>query len=201
MKNLIYITLFIALFTSCATKKVNQFSAIEKYQKELVEFYTNPKTTPLVNEEKNNFKGITFFPIDSKYIINADFTRIQDGKDIPFPTSAGKIKHYKEYGFLDFSLDNQKLRLTLYQSSPVKADDDHLFLPFTDDTNGDTTYGGGRYLDFSIKDVEAGNGKVLINFNEAYNPYCAYSKHYNCPIPPGNNSLDVEIRAGVTYKK
>ena len=202
MKNLIFITALLLLFTSCATKTVNQLSPIEKYQSELVEFYSNPKTSPLNQEEKSIFKGITFFPIDEKYKVEAEFTPIDDGNVIPFPTSAGKTKYYKKYGLARFFIDGKEQVLTLYQSSPVMEEYlDHLFLPFTDDTNGNTTYGGGRYIDLSIKDIINNNGKVIIDFNQAYNPYCAYSKRYNCPIPPGNNSLDIEINAGVTYQK
>lgn len=202
MKYFHLVALVVVLFTSCATKKVTELSSIEKFQYELVEFYADPKTTPLDDAEKAIFKGISFFPIDSKYTVKADFTPINDGNVIPFPTSAGKIKHYKEYALVNFMMDGEMQTLTIYQSSPIQEQyADHLFLPFTDDTNGNTTYGGGRYIDLSIKDMLTDDGKVVIDFNQAYNPYCAYSKRYNCPIPPGNNSMDVEIRAGVTYKK
>lgn len=190
------------MMVSCATKTTFDRHSIEKFQNELVDAYANPKTTPLNADEKAKFKGITFFPIDKKYVVVADYTPIADGKIIPFPTSAGKIKHYKEYGTAKFQLDGKAQELTIYQSSPVMEEyADHLFLPFTDDTNGNTSYGGGRYIDLSILDLEKTKGKVIIDFNQAYNPYCAYSKRYNCPIPPGNNSMDVEVKAGVSYKK
>lgn len=203
MKNIIYAVLIVFGLSSCATKNVqNDKSTTETYQKELVEFYTNPSSTPLNQEEINIFKGITFFPIDNKYNLKADFQPIENGNVIPFPTSAGKIKHYKEYGTATFTIDGEEQTLTIYQSSPVMEEyKNHLFLPFTDDTNGDTTYGGGRYLDLDVTKSILPNGKILIDFNKAYNPYCAYSARYNCPIPPGNNSLDIEIKAGVTYKK
>lgn len=200
--------LFIAFITtvvlmSCQTaKKSTDIAAIQKYQTELAIFYSDPKTTPLVDEEKTNFKGITFFPISEKYRLKAKFTPIADGKVIPFPTSAKKIKNYKEYGTVTFRLDDVEQTLTIYQSSPIMEKyEESLFLPFMDETNGVTSYGGGRYLDLSTKDVEGKSNEIILDFNQAYNPYCAYSKHYNCPIPPANNVLDVEINAGVSYHK
>lgn len=202
MKKISIIAFILVLITSCATKNMTELTAIEKYQKELVDFYSDSKTTPLNAEEKAIFKGITFFPVDEIYKVKADFIPINDGDVIPFPTSAGKIKHYKEYALINFKLEGKEQTLTIYQSNPIQEQyADHLFLPFTDETNGETTYGGGRYIDLSINDMLTDDGKVVIDFNQAYNPYCAYSKRYNCPIPPGNNSLNVEVKAGVTYKK
>ena len=191
------------ILLSCSTSKtVSKFAAIETYQKELASYYMDPKTTPLVDDEKTNFKGITFFPINEKYIVKAKFTPIENGKIIPFPTSAKKIKKYKEYATVTFTLDNQQQTLTIYQSFPIMEKyEDSLFLPFMDETNGVTSYGGGRYLDLNTKDFTTKSNEIVLDFNQAYNPYCAYSKHYNCPIPPANNVLDVEINAGVSYHK
>lgn len=204
MKNSIFIIIFsFIILVSCqATKQLSGIEEIKNYQKELAESYSDPKTTPLVNEERDNFKGITFFPINEKYIVEAKFSPINDGKVIPFPTSAKKIKNYKEYGVVEFELDGEQHQLTIYQSSPIIEEyKEHLFLPFMDDTNGVTSYGGGRYLDLSTKDLGSKSKTITIDFNKVYNPYCAYSKHYNCPIPPANNLLDVEINAGVSYIK
>ena len=201
MINKLFLALtFLVILVSCnSSKQLIKKADIQLYQTKLAEEYRNPKTTPLVDEERTNFKGITFFPIDSKYTVKAKFTAIENGRVIPFPTSAKKIKNYKEYGTVTFMLDNQEQTLTIYQSSPIiEKYEDSLFLPFMDETNGVTSYGGGRYLDLSTKNI--GN-EIILDFNQAYNPYCAYSKHYNCPIPPSNNVLDVEINAGVSYHK
>lgn len=204
MRNRIFIIVFscIILVSCQATKQLSKVDEIKHYQAELAAEYSNPKTTPLVGEEKDNFKGITFFPINEKYIVTAKFSPIKDGKVIPFPTSAKKIKNYKEYGVVEFELDGQQHQLTIYQSSPIMEEyKESLFLPFMDDTNGVTSYGGGRYLDLSTKDLGEKSKTIVIDFNKVYNPYCAYSKHYNCPIPPANNLLDIEINAGVSYIK
>lgn len=201
MKNIFLIIVAFFTLMSCATKGTKA-QTLNAFQQELVDFYANKETTPLNQQETEKFVGITFFPYNSKFDVAAEFTPINDGNVIPFPTSAGKIQYYKEYGIANFQLDGETYALKIYQSSPIMEEyKDHLFLPFTDDTNGDTTYGGGRYIDLDITKSFTDDGKVKINFNEAYNPYCAYSKRYNCPIPPGDNSLDVKIEAGVTYKK
>ena len=181
-------------------ERILAISEIEIFQQHLSDEWTDPDTTPLKENEKENFQGIHFYPIDLKYRVNADFIEIKEGKTLPFPTSANKIKYFKEYGKVVFSLDSEQFELTLYQSDPpYEEDDDSLFLPFMDDTNGETSYGGGRYIDLSIYDIK--KGKILIDFNQAYNPYCAYSDYYNCPIPPKNNYLETEIKAGVSYKQ
>ncbi len=190
----IFLVAVFSLF-SCAKPNLDSIAA---FQTQLSEEWINPETTPLKEEEKAGFKGITYFSINPKYIIKAGFHSIENGKTIPFPTSAKKIKYYKEYGKVHFKLNGKKHELTVYQSDPpVEGYETSLFLPFTDQTNGDTTYGGGRYIDLEFSDIQ--DGRVEIDFNKAYNPYCAYSKHYNCPIPPANNYLETAIKAGVSY--
>lgn len=185
------------LLSACSSFNTADITA---YQHNLWEEFNNPETTPVMEDERADFHGITFFPISKDFIVNAKFAPIPNAKTLPFPTSAGKIKHYKEYGLLKFMLENEEFELTIYQSDPpIEGYETSLFLPFTDDTNGDTSYGGGRYMDFEISDIK--NNSLLIDFNKAYNPYCAYSKYYNCPIPPRNNYLATEIRAGVSYEE
>ncbi len=191
-----YIYSMILVFSISCTKQ--NFDAISDYQNKLKEEWANPETTPLKADERTDFKGISFFSIKKKYIINANFAPIENGKILPFPTSAKKIKYYKEYGIVNFKLNGKQHELTIYQSDPpIEGYETSLFLPFTDETNGNTTYGGGRYIDLELSDIQ--DGKVEIDFNKAYNPYCAYSKYYNCPIPPANNYLETEILAGVSY--
>lgn len=191
-----WLTLF---FCACATQKTPALSA-EQFQKNLEEEWQNPKTTPLKEDEKENFKGIQFFPIRSEFAVQAKFNKINDNQIIGFPTSAKKTKYFKAYGTLQFRIHDQPFELTVYQSEPaIKGYETSLFIPFTDATNGVNTYGGGRYMDLEMDEIK--DGKVILDFNKAYNPYCAYSKYYNCPIPPANNRLDVEILAGVKYEE
>ncbi|WP_158605963.1 DUF1684 domain-containing protein [Taibaiella sp. KBW10] len=173
--------------------------AAKAYQEELSAFWKNDSSTPLHAEEKAEFKGITFFPLSEAYVVTATFSPIADGKVLPMPTSARKTKYFKEYGTLHFTLKDTPVTLTVYQSDPPHEEDrDGLFLPFTDQTSGKTSYGAGRYIDLSTKDIR--QFQVTIDFNQAYNPYCAYSTYYNCPIPPANNRMPVAVSAGVSYQ-
>lgn len=178
----------------------NNLDATQKYQSELISFYNNPETTPLDLEEQKNFKGISFFDIDEKFIVEAELELLKKQKPFLMP-STGKIKQeYKKYGILHFEIDGKKLQLVVYQNialSKRKGYEKHLFLPFYDLTSGESTYGGGRYLDVEIPE----SNQMIIDFNQAYNPYCAYSARYSCPITPEENFLDIEIKAGVTYPK
>jgi uncharacterized protein (DUF1684 family) len=115
----------------------------------------------------------------------------------PFKMAAtGEQKDiYLKYGELDFEIDGKRQSLALYQNLRLKNDEryqDYLFIPFKDATNGKTTYGGGRYLDYEIP----GSDTVILDFNKAYNPWCVYSHEYSCPIPPEENHLEVAIKAG-----
>lgn len=205
MEKLGYIFILLLSFSCSTQNSLNPRTEKERanvdiliFQKELINEWNNPEKTPLKADEKDNFQGIHFFPVDLNYRIHADFTPIKEGTTHPFPTSANKIKYYKEYGKINFILHSESFELTLYQSDPpIEGYETSLFLPFMDETNGETTYGGGRYLDLEISDIK--NKKVWIDFNQAYNPYCAYSSHYNCPIPPANNYLETEVKAGVSY--
>ncbi len=132
--------------------------------------------------------------------MKADFQRSKGETEIvEFMTSSGHLKTYKVYGWLQFKIKGTECELTLYQPNPILEDyPDYLFLPFKDLTNGVTSYGGGRYIELTLEDFET--EKVRIDFNKAFNPYCAYSKYYSCPIPPENNHLQVEIPVGAAYE-
>ena len=130
----------------------------------------------------------------------ADFTPIKNAEPFDLPTSSGKTKSYKAFGKVSFVINNQPCSLTLYQSvdlSKLEQYKDYLFLPFRDETNSKETYGGGRYIDVKIP---KGN-TIVIDFNKAYQPYCAYNAYdYSCPIVPEENKLPIPIRAGVMYE-
>lgn len=165
-------------------------------QAELNNEYTNPETTILEPEDFKNFTGLEFYPIDAKFIIMADFVRTPDEKPFLMPTSTARLPEYVKYGEAHFTLLGKSCVLNLFKSTtPYKEPgyEDYLFLPFTDLTSGDGSYGGGRYLDQRIPKGDT----IIIDFNRAYNPYCAYSHRYSCPIPPEENDLPIRIEAGV----
>jgi len=142
-------------------------------------------------------KLMHFFPIDESYRVVADFEKTKDNKWFLMETSGHEKKMYKVYGTASFKLHDTLIKLNFYQSQNLMADPrykDYLVLMFTDGTSGIESYEVGRYLDFTFNDIK--NNKVVIDFNKAYNPYCAYAKGYNCPIPPKENNIPVAIRAG-----
>lgn len=143
-------------------------------------------------------QAMHFFPVNANYRITARFERTEDSPWFGMKTSGTKIKAHRIYGVLHFTIHDTALKLNVYQSEELmKTPDyaDYLFLPFTDATSGEESYDNGRYIDLRIKDIR--NNQYTIDFNKAYNPYCAYvSGKYNCPIPPAENNLSVAIRAG-----
>lgn len=113
------------------------------------------------------------------------------------PTYSGAQKTFVKYGVVKFRIDGRRQKLTVYRSLGLETLPqyrDYLFVPFKDKTSGSATYGGGRYMDLKVSDVKDGN--CVLDFNKAYNPYCAYSEGFNCPIPPKENTLLVAIKAG-----
>ena len=117
-------------------------------------------------------------------------------KPFKMATSTDRKPIYEKYGEAHFELDGEKIVLPIYQSHSLRVKEeykDHLFLPFQDLTNGTESYGGGRYLDLRIPTGDT----IVIDFNKAYNPYCAYSSRYSCPVPPKENRMKVAVRAGV----
>ena len=166
------------------------------YQAEENEKFVTKETTILTNNDFRKFKGLVFYPIDLKYQVTATFVRTPDEKPFLMPTSTSRKPEYVKYGEAHFMIDNEKYKLNLYKNTSTYDDPefkDNLFLPFTDFTSGDGSYGGGRYIDARIPKGD----KIIIDFNKAYNPYCAYSHNYSCPIPPKENDLTVRIEAGV----
>lgn len=155
--------------------------------------FANP-SFPL-NKEDEVF--LHYYAADSTYRVQAAVSLFIGERPFRMPTYDGTSTEYIRYATLTFLVDDELVSLVAYQNTGLLANpryNDHLFLPFNDQTNGEETYGGGRYLDISKADIN--NGHITIDFNKAYNPYCAYSNGYRCPIPPPENELAVAIRAG-----
>jgi uncharacterized protein (DUF1684 family) len=155
------------------------------------------ENSPLAKEKRPDFKGLNYYPIDYQYFVKCKLIINKKKKTINFPTTTKRIAVYKVFGKLIFELNGQPCSLTVYQNVENKRRPeyaDYLFVPFRDLTSNQTTYGGGRYLDFRIPKAE----EVWLDFNTAYNPYCAYSYEYSCPIPPKENTLKIAIEAGET---
>lgn len=173
------------------------------YQDELNQEYSNRETSPLDSADFVRFSSLNFFPSNVDAKVTAVFTKYTKQKKFKMKTSGSKTPLYSKYGEVQFKYLNVEYKLVVYQNIELVKKpgyENYLFLPFTDLTNGETTYGGGRYIDLQIPEEKT----MVINFNKAYNPYCAYSHKYSCPIPPAENFLNVKIEAGVkeglTYK-
>jgi len=167
-----------------------------KYSDELKNFQETYviKHEVVLGKDKNFFR---FYPVNETYRVNASFEKIWDTVGFVMKTSGTKNKRFYRYGILRFTINGLPLRLTLYQSAQLMQDStykNYLFLPFTDKTTGEKTYAGGRYIDLEMDDIK--NEQVIVDFNKAYNPYCAYTTGYNCPIPPRETSMPVAIKAG-----
>ncbi len=146
--------------------------------------------------DEKGIKLLRFFCPSDKYVFQTTFEPIVDNIGFDMQTHSGKIKKYFIFGKLHFNINNQAQQLYIYQSEKNKnsTNEAELFIPFTDFTNYKTTFGGGRYIDINKKDLE--KEIYFLDFNKAYNPYCAYSDGYSCPIPPSENKLQFYIKAG-----
>ncbi len=191
----------LALEHTTVSDSTEVVQSVLDFRKKLNNEFKDAKTSPLTARDLKNFQSLEFFPMDTTLRIVAKFEETPN--ELPFfmPTTTERLPEYRSYGVALFELNGKQFRLTLYRNQQLKLEEEYknyLFLPFTDLTNGELTYGGGRYIDLSIPD---GN-EIVIDFNKAYNPYCAYNKKYSCPKVPAENNMDIEIRAGVmAFKK
>ncbi len=193
------LSIFTAIvFFSCARKNASYENEIKLFQYDLNREFADASKSPLTEEDIKTFKALEFFDTDENYNIEADFELTPNTPVFEMPTTTERLPLYRKYGIAHFTLNGKKMALSIYQNQQLMSDfnyKDYLFLPFNDATNGTTTYGGGRFIDLEIP--KEGSKKIRIDFNKAYNPYCAYSHKYSCPIPPSENNLPVAIPVGV----
>lgn len=211
MKPTLYIVLIAILFsTACKEKKkyhnskkdettdapTDALADILEFQRELNEEYKDPETSPLPDRHRKDFETLDFFSPDTTYVVEARFVRTPEALPFLMPTTTDRKSKEVVYGIAHFELNGKKRQLEVYQNEELMQQEkyrDYLFLPFTDNTNDKETYTGGRYIDLRIPEGDV----IRIDFNKAYNPYCAYNKKYSCPIVPSINAIDTEVRAGV----
>ncbi len=189
------ILILFVLCGSCDKKRIHNTN-LNEFQKQLNASFKDVTTTPFNNSDLKRFSGLDFFQIDSNYIVKAEIMPLNNAKKIKLKTSTAGNLNVIKFAELYFIINKQEYKLFAYKY--VDSNDyppNHLFVPFLDRTNGDETYGGGRYLDL----FEDSLGKIIIDFNNSYNPLCAYNESYSCPIVPKENFLDISVRAGVKY--
>ncbi len=177
-----------------AKKEVKlQEQEVLKWRKERDAFFKNHQRSPLLPQDKKKFKGIKYYPFDPSYVFSGQIERFVFHINNPkyyatFLTNKGTNKRYIRYGRFHFTLKGREYTMEIYKSILS----DYLFIPFKDKTNGKETYEGGKYIDAEILP----DYKMVLDFNMAYHPSCAYNEKFICALPPRENMLDIEIRAG-----
>ena len=163
-------------------------SVLTEFRQSKNEFFARSHDSPLAGHQTHDFKGLTYFDEnpDLRIVVDAEPFASQDV--VEMQTSTGDVAQYIRWGRISFEVEHRKAQLTLMKDEASGE----FFLPFADATSGNETYGAGRYLDVR----ELPDGKLLIDFNYAYNPYCAYNERWSCPLTPAENRLTVAVRAG-----
>jgi uncharacterized protein (DUF1684 family) len=164
-------------------------SALEDFRKEKDDFFKYDHQSPLKGDEKRAFHGLRYYPENPSLCLELPLEKNATPKPIILQTSTGEVREYLCVGQVRFNVDGQEAVLQIYLD-----DYDGYFLPFVDATAPDETYGAGRYLE--PHDLSGQGATILVDFNLAYNPYCAYNERWSCPIPPRENRLTVRIEAG-----
>ncbi len=161
-------------------------SQLTEFRKSKDQFFKYDHHSPLTHEQQHHFEGLNYFPENPQLKKTVKLDLFPEKKEVTIQTSTGEVQTYQRYGKFEFTVGGQTAELTIY------ANGEDYFLPFADGLAGKETYGAGRYLD----PIALGNGKFLIDFNYAYNPYCVYNDRWSCPLTPAENRIQVPIRAG-----
>ena len=174
--------------------------ANKEYRAAMHQEFLDSAQTPLTADGLKHFRKIQWYPIRARYRVMATLTLTPDALPFEMPRSKGNTGTYRKYGVAHFVLNGVECDLSLYQYMKLINDaqyKDDLFLPFADATNGESTYGSGRFIELKIPTGDT----LVIDFNQAFNPLCAYNAKYSCPIPPAENRLSIEIKAGMKKYK
>ncbi len=187
-----------ALATAQIPAEFNRSEYVKAIKKERAEkdkeMLTDEKS-PIEDNEKATFSHLHYFKPRTSFRKVATFERYDQAMHFYMKTTTDRLPEYSLYGKVTFRHKGKEFTLNVYQNIELMKKpgfEKYLFIPFNDKTNGRETYGGGRFLDIT----ETGEEKLLIDFNKAYNPYCAYNHKYSCPIPPESNNLEIKVKAG-----
>lgn len=164
---------------------------MEREQKDI--FLAIHPRSPIPLDMRKKFKGLDYYPPNADYRFELELHEHDEKKTLRMETTHGEKQEYIRWGEFRFELEGEEHTLQVYKRD---AKEKRLFIPFRDATSGKETYGAGRYLDLETEKHHIGGGKWILDFNEAYNPFCAYSEAYTCPLTPPENWLDVSVRAG-----
>lgn len=185
------VVLAILIYSLASQRPVDYPATIAEHRVEVNDFMKNNSQSPLPDSLKARFAGLDYYNVDEDFKVVAELTVIAEQETLTLGTSDGETRKYLKYAYADFTLKDTDLRLLVLKSQDEEGKD-YFFIPFSDLTSTEETYGGGRYLDLEYSN----NKQLVIDFNFAYNPYCAYNPSFSCPLPPAENHLKVAIRAG-----
>ncbi len=192
------VLVLVAILPGCTGKRSGDAGVAAPYRVDEIrrnkDLYFRSGDSPLNDSLKAAFAGLSYFEEDSTFRYLVRVTPYESPRRVDMLTSRGTWKHYIEYGYVEFDRERTQ-RLNVFKPDPpIEGHEDYLFVPFKDATSGGETYESGRYLE--LEPVPDTRDVFLLDFNLAYNPWCAYSDRYNCPYPPPENHLSVAIRAG-----
>ena len=197
----IWIIIALALvLNSCSSIKTED--SISEYESSIIlerlkndSILRYSKDSPIPTDKLENFKGLKWFSINEEFRVVSYLKRADNQPDFEMKTTTARLPVYRKYGDLFFRFDTISFSLEIYQNVDLilrEGYEDYLFLPFTDETSGDESYGGGRYIDLRTTEGDS----MIVDFNRAYNPYCNYNDKYSCPVPPPGNHIPFRVMAG-----
>jgi uncharacterized protein (DUF1684 family) len=181
---LILLSIYMTVRKSSVSQKIMDF------RKQKNHYFRTSIDSPI--PDKENFPGLNYYPPDDKYKVSANLIILRDSIPLIIKRNDGKEESYVRFAKAYFTIENKQFSLALLKLINNPLNENILFIPFADKTNGVETYSGGRYMDVKFKSDK----KIALDFNLAYNPYCSYNYKFSCPLPPQENYLDIEIRAG-----
>ena len=192
----IFLFIVIIFSFSCREEKRYQDVNLTEYQRQVNNYFKDASVSPLKPKDLKNFQGLDFFEFDSIYVVKAKIEETKESLPFKMKTTTDIPADVRKYADLFFQITDKEFELSVYENlqfDGVEGYENYLFLPFLDNTNGNETYGGGRYLDLLLN----GTDSIIIDFNKAYNPKCVYDENFSCPIVPKKNFLNTRIEAGV----
>lgn len=201
MRRLILIMMVLPAFAAAASAQPSHYGMTDpvKFRAERDSEFRDAERSPLSDADREAFAGLKYYPLAENFAVKAAFTRTQGGPVFLMPTTGGDSKRFVRTGIISFELDGRAFQLTAYEGESQATDakwleeyGDIIFIPFRDRTSGGETYGTGRYIYIP----RPAGDELVMDFNLAFNPSCAYQSKFSCPIPPKENFLDIEIRAG-----
>jgi len=193
---ILFLSCLLSFAQEASTKSISDYIAeILNHRKDKDKEFRTQNDSPIPEDERKSFSGLKYYAPNPEYKVTATLEIFNNPFHFRMKTSTDRLPEYSLFGKVTFILNGQELHLNVYQNVELLKKpgyENYLFIPFNDSTNGHETYAGGRFMD-----AQKPEGKIMtIDFNDAYNPYCAYNHKYSCPIPPLENTLPVKLEAG-----